>query len=93
MSQANMRRGSYNLVAIGLAQALNECRTEPVAGVVQAIDAMCEVLANDNRNFDPVLMIETIELYTLIPVLDRASDKLNKLKDKYSREVVEVGVF
>lgn len=88
-----MRRTDYNLVAIGLAQALNECRTEPVSGVVLAIDAMCEVLERDNRNFNPVLMIETIELYTLFPVLDRASDKLNKLKDKYNAAVQEVGVF
>lgn len=88
-----MRRTDYNLVAIGLAQALNECRTEPVSGVVVAIDAMCDVLGRDNRAFDPVLMIETIELYTLYPVLDRAQDKLNKLKDKYSAAIQEVGVF
>lgn len=88
-----MRRSDYNLVAIGLAQALNECRHEPVSGVVLAIDAMCEVLERDNRNFNPILMIETIELYTLYPVLDRAADKLNKLKDKYNAAVQEVGVF
>lgn len=88
-----MRRLDYNLVAIGLAQALNECRTEPVSGVVLAIDSMCEVLERDNRNFDPVLMIETIELYTLLPVLDRAADKLNKLKDKYRSVPVEVMEF
>ena len=88
-----MRRLDYNLVAIGLAQALNECRTEPVSGVVLAIDAMCEVLERDNRAFDKVLFVETIELYTLLPVLDRAQDKLNKLKDKYSAAAQEVTVF
>lgn len=88
-----MRRSDYNLVAIGLAQALNECRTEPVSGVVLAIDAMCEVLGRDNRAFNAVLMIETIELYTLYPVLDRAGDKLNKLKDKYGAVAADVREF
>jgi hypothetical protein len=54
---------------------------------------MCEVLANDNRNFDPLLMIQTIELYALVDVLERAGDKLNNLKDKYSREPAEVTEF
>jgi hypothetical protein len=88
-----MRRTDYNLVAIGFAQALNECRNEPVAGVVLAIESMCEVLANDNRNFDPVLMVETIELYTLIPVLERAGDKLNALKHRFSSKLIEVQEF
>jgi hypothetical protein len=88
-----MRRSDYNLVAIAAAQGLNELRTEPVSGAVVMIDALCEVLGRDNRNFNPVLMIETIELYTLIPVLERASDKLNALKDKYSAAVPEVAVF
>lgn len=88
-----MRRTDYNLVAIGLAQALNECRTEPVSGVILAIDALAEVLERDNRAFNPVLFIETIELYTLLPVLDRAADKLNELKDKYSKVTIEVKEF
>lgn len=88
-----MRRTDYNLVAIGLAQALNECRTEPVSGVILAIDALSEVLERDNPNFNPVLMIETIELYTLIPVLERASDKLQALKDKYSKPVMAIKEF
>ena len=88
-----MRRTDYNLVAIGCAQGLNELRTEPVSGAIVMIDALCEVLANDNRNFNPVLMIETIELYTLIPVLERAGDKLSKLKDKYNATPVAVTEF
>lgn len=88
-----MRRTDYNLVAIGLAQALNECRTEPVSGVVLAIDAMCEVLERDNSNFSPVLMIQTIEMYTLLPVLDRAGDKLEALKDKWAAAPIEIREF
>lgn len=93
MSNTNFRRSSYNLIAIGLAQALNECRTEPVSGVILAIDALAEVLERDNRNFDRVLFVQTIELYTLLPVLDRAADKLNALKDKYSKEPITVKEF
>lgn len=88
-----MRRTDYNLVAIGLAQALNECRTEPVSGVILAIDALAEVLERDNPNFDKVLFVQTIELYTLMPVLERASDKLQALKDKYSKPVMAVKEF
>jgi hypothetical protein len=88
-----MRRTDYNLVAIGLAQALNESHKRPIGGVVQAIESLCDVLANDNRNFDPLLMIETIEGYVLLDVLDRADDKLNELKSKYVNQYVEVRGF
>ncbi len=88
-----MRRSDYNLVAIGLSQALNECRREPVSGVILAIDSMCEVLGRDNPNFNPLLMVQTIEMYTLLPVLERAGDKLDELKDKYSRVPAEITEF
>lgn len=55
-----MRRTDYILVSQTLAQALNECRTEPISGVILTIEQFMDNLAIDNLNFDRLQFLENI---------------------------------
>lgn len=83
-----MRRLDYILIAQTLAQALNECRTEPVSGVILTIKQFADNLYIDNANFYKQLFIDNIMLYT---VNERAQRALEQLKASY--ELVEVSEF
>lgn len=83
-----MRRLDYVLVAQTLAQALNECRREPISGVILTIKQFADNLYIDNANFDKQLFIDNIALYC---VNERAQRALQTLKTSY--ELVEVTEF
>lgn len=85
-----MRVGDYQLISQTLAQALNECRTEPVAGVILTIKQFGLTLAADNPNFSKLRMASDIQLYTVNP---RAFDALNSLRNEYLLELPEVTEF
>jgi hypothetical protein len=82
-----MRRLDYVLVAQTLAQALNECRTEPVSGVVLTIKQFADVLYIDNKNFSKEQFIDNIMLYT---VNERGQRALEVLKADLVPQEIEV---
>jgi Glu-tRNA(Gln) amidotransferase subunit E-like FAD-binding protein len=82
-----MRRLDYVLVAQTLAQALNECRREPVSGVVLTIQQFADVLYIDNKNFSKEQFIDNIMLYT---VNERGQRALEVLKAQLAPESVKV---
>lgn len=83
-----MRPSTYRFMAQTLAQALNECRTEPISGVVLTIKQFADNLYIDNANFSKQQFIDNIALYT---VNERAGRALATLKTSY--ELVEVTEF
>lgn len=83
-----MRRLDYVLVAQTLAQALNECRTEPISGVMLTIKQFADNLYIDNANFSKEQFIDNIALYC---VNERAQRALATLKTSY--ELVDVREF
>lgn len=85
-----MRRTDYMLISQTLAQAMNECRREPLSGVVLTIRQFADNLRIDNRNFEPLQMLLDIESMV---VGERQRDAIQDLITEYSREVEEVSVF
>lgn len=85
-----MRRTDYILVSQTLAQALNECRTEPVSGVILTIRQFLNNLRIDNRNFEPLQML--LDIQDMV-VDERGAVAVDKLINEYERELVEVTEF
>lgn len=86
-----MRVGDYQLISQTLAQALNECRREPVSGVVLTIMQFADTLSADNPHFSKLRMIDDIQALTINV---RAFDALHSLHNEYlEQEVVYSGEF
>lgn len=81
-----MRRTDYILIAQTLAQALNECRREPVSGVILTIEQFADNLSIDNIAFNKQQFIDNIALYT---INERGQDSLKTLKNKYQLTTVK----
>jgi hypothetical protein len=82
-----MRRLDYILIAQTLAQAYNECRTEPIRGITLTVEQFANNLYIDNKNFDKLQFIDNIMLYT---VNERGQRALEQLKAQLTPETVEV---
>ena len=89
-ANTTFRRGGYVLVAQTLAQALNECRTEPVSGVILTIRQFIDNLRIDNRNFEPLQML--LDIQGMV-VNERGADAIAKLIAEYSAAVPAVTEF
>jgi len=85
-----MRRTDYILVSQTLAQALNECRHEPVSGVILTIRQFLDNLRIDNRNFEPLQML--LDIQGMV-VNERGAVAIDKLINEYSASVPIVEVF
>jgi hypothetical protein len=87
---ASFRVSGYQLISQCLAQALNECRTEPISGVMLTIRQFGAVLSADNPSFDKLRMVDDLQLYVVNP---RAFDALTALRNEYLSELPEVKEF
>jgi hypothetical protein len=85
-----MRRTDYILISQTLAQALNECRREPVSGVILTIRQFIDNLRIDNRNFEPLQML--LDIQGMV-VNERGADAIAKLITECSAAVPEVTEF
>lgn len=85
-----MTRRDYELITQTLAQAINECRYEPIVGVIVTIEQFAANLAADNRNFSKLQMIDNIQAMNVNP---RATDAIHALHNKYLAELPEVVEF
>lgn len=85
-----MKRHDYNLIAQTLAQALNECKYVPVAGVGIAIEQFGAALKADNPRFSELQMLN--DIYSMI-VNPRALDMVRALIDVKMAELPAVTEF
>lgn len=87
---ASFRVGGCQMISQCLAQALNECRTEPISGVMLTIRQFGAVLSADNPSFNKLRMVDDLQLYVVNP---RAFDALASLRNEYLSELPEVKEF
>ena len=85
-----MTRRDYNLIAETLAQAVNECRYVPVAGVGVAIEQFASNLQADNANYNKLQLINEVQAMNTNV---RAIEMLQNIRNKYLAELPEVMDF
>jgi hypothetical protein len=85
-----MRRLDYLLIEQTLAQALNECRTEPISGVMLTIEQFMDNLSIDNKAFNKLMFLHNIRAYVVNERGVRALDKRIEQLELSLMEVVRV---
>lgn len=85
-----MTRRDYQLITETLAQAVNECRYIPVAGVAVVIEQFADNLQADNPRYNKLQLVEEIQAMNTNV---RAIDMLSELRNKYLLELPEVMEF
>lgn len=85
-----MTRRDYQLIAETLAQAVNECRYLPVAGVGVAIEQFGANLSAENNRYSKLQLIDDIQAMNVNP---RAVDLISEIRNRWLLELPEVTEF
>jgi hypothetical protein len=86
----SMTRRDYQLIAETLAQAVNECRYLPVAGVGVAIEQFGTNLSAENNRYSKLQLIDDIQAMNVNP---RAVDMISEIRNRWLLELPEVTEF
>ena len=86
----SMTRRDYQLIAETLAQAVNECRYLPVAGVGVAIEQFGANLSAENSRYSKLQLIDDIQAMNVNP---RAVDMISEIRNRWLLELPEVKEF